>query len=258
MSEQQIPAFESEQTTQFASTPKYSQVKATILLRIRDGAWTPGTLIPSELELGKEFGVSRITIRRAISDLVHEGKLYATQGKGTFVARKKVPERFVQQAFGIHEDMQRQGVQLQTTVLRQDQIPAPSEVATMLHIQQEEPVNILTRIRSVEDEKLLLSTTYIPASLCPDLYKLDISGSLYQLLRTHYNLILARGVRSLEAIAAPQQEARLLDIALGSPLLLLDSVGYLADGRIFEYSRTYQRGDRTRVEVEFSLDRENL
>jgi GntR family transcriptional regulator len=257
MLEHQSSVFEGKQNSPSALTPKYSYVKEAILSRIRSGTWTPGMLIPSELELGREFGVSRITIRRAISDLVHEGKLYAVQGKGTFVARPKVPERFVQQAFGLHEDMQRQGMQLLTTVLRQDQIPASSEVATMLRIQREELVNVLTRIRSVEDEKLLLSTTYIPAFLCPDLYKLDISGSLYQLLRTHYNLVLARGVRNLEAIAAPQNEARLLDVALGSPLLLLDSIGYLADGRIFEYSRTYQRGDRTRVEVEFALDHES-
>jgi GntR family transcriptional regulator len=164
----------------------------------------------------------------------------------------------VQQAFGLYEDMQRQGMLLRTTVLRQYQISAPSEVATALHTQQEKAVNILTCIRSVEDEKLLLSTTYIPASLSPDLYKLNISGSLYHLLRIHFNPVLARGVRSLGAIAAPQQEARLLDVVLGSPLLLLDSIGYLIDGRIFEYSCTYQCGDRTRVEVEFSLERESL
>src|SRR5438034_6573042 len=87
--------------------PKYHLIKETMLGRIVDGTWAPGMLIPSEPELGQEFGVSRITVRRAIGDLVHEGKLRTVQGKGTFVAAPKLQERFVQRVFGIYEDMER-------------------------------------------------------------------------------------------------------------------------------------------------------
>ncbi|QBD82965.1 GntR family transcriptional regulator [Ktedonosporobacter rubrisoli] len=233
--------------------PKYYQVKERIARQIAQEIWMPGMLIPSEAELGQEFQVSRITIRRAISDLIHEGKLYTIQGKGTFVARPKLPERFVHRAFGIYEDLRRQGVSLHTQIVRQQLIPATPEIASRLGLSAGEEVMDLVRVRSVEDEKLLVSTTHIPRALCPDLHTIDLSStSLYHVLQTRYGLKIARGVRSLEAVAAGQWEARQLDIALGSPLLLLDSIAYLADGRAFEYSRTFHRGDRARVEVEFT------
>lgn len=232
--------------------PKYRQVKGILLDRLADEVWGPGDLIPSEPELCEEFGVSRITVRKAISDLVHEGKLYTVQGKGTFVAKPKLEERFIQRAFGIFEDMERRGLQLTTQVLRQEVIPAPAEITARLGVRRDEPVHVLERLRSVEGEKLLLSTTYIPYALCPELVNDDLSTqSLYSLLRDRYGLRIARGERSLEAVAAEQREARLLDLALASPLLLLDAVAYLPDGRPLEYSRVLHRGDRARIEVEF-------
>ena len=232
--------------------PKYHRIKEIMLERIHDGTWTQDMLIPSETDLGKEFGVSRITVRRAVSDLVHEGKLRTAQGKGTFVAKPKLQERFVQRAFGIYEDMERRGLQLTTQILRLEVLPAPGDVAKILGLKRDEPVYVLVRLRSVQQEKLLVSTTYMPQALCPNLEREEITaGSLYTLLRTKYRLVIARGERSLEAVAAGPWEARLLDIALSSPLLRLDSVAYLADGRAFEYSQTLHRGDRARVEVEF-------
>ncbi len=235
-----------------APIPKYYRVKEALLERILDGTWPPDTLIPSEPELCQEFGVSRITVRRAVSDLIHEGKLRTVQGKGTFVASAKLQERFVQRAFGIYEDMERRGLHLTTEVVRQEVIPAPKEVATRLGLHRGDPVHILVRVRSVEGEKILVSTTYIPEKLCPSLVNDDLaSNSLYRLLRSRYHLAIARGERSLEAVSASQWEARLLEVALGSPLLRLDSIAYLQDGHAFEYSQALHRGDRARVEVEF-------
>ena len=70
--------------------PKYFRIKQTVLERIARGAWTPGAMIPSEVELCREFGVSRTTARKAVSDLAYEGRLVVVQGKGTFVAAPKV------------------------------------------------------------------------------------------------------------------------------------------------------------------------
>ena len=234
------------------TVPKYHRVKDVMLQRIADGTWPPGASISSEPELCREFGVSRITVRRAIADLVHEGRLYAVQGKGTFVAAPKLQQRFVPRAFGLYEDMARRGLRLTTVVLRQEIVPAPRDVAERLGIAPGEPVHVLERLRSVQDEKILVSTTYVPAALCPGLVDDDLSNSsLYQVLQDRYGLKIAYGVRGLEAVAAGQWEARLLDLALASPLLRLDSVAYLPDGRAFEYSQALQRGDRARIELEF-------
>jgi GntR family transcriptional regulator len=235
-----------------APVPKYHRVKEVVLARIADGTWPPGSLLPTEPDLCQEFGVSRITVRKAISDLVHEGKIQTVQGKGTFVATPKVGERFVQRAFGIYEDMERRGLRLTTQVLRQEVILAPEDVAARLGLRPGERVHVLVRLRSIEGEKILLSTTHIPYALCPGLADDDLAtGSLYRLLRQRYGLKIGRGERTLEAVAAGQWEARMLDIALASPLLRLDNVVYLPEGRPFDYSQTLQRGDRARVELEF-------
>jgi GntR family transcriptional regulator len=235
-----------------APVPKYFRVKEAVLARIADGTWPPGALLPPEPELCHEFSVSRITVRKAIGDLVHEGKIHTVQGKGTFVAVPKVGERFVQRAFGIYEDMERRGLRLTTQVLRQEVIPVPEEVAARLGLRPGEHVHLLVRLRSIEGEKFLLSTTYVPQALCPGLVDEDLStGSLFRLLRHKYGLKIGHGERTLEAVAASQWEARMLDLALASPLLRLDSAAYLPDGRPFEYSQTLQRGDRARVELEF-------
>lgn len=239
--------------------PKYFRIKQAVLERIGSGAWPIGGLIPSEVELCREFGVSRTTVRKAVSDLAYEGRLVVMQGKGTFVASPKVEEHFVQRAFGIHEDMQRRGITLTTQVLRQDVTEASPEVAQRLRLRRGELVHLIVRRRFVGQEPILVSTTYVPHALCPDLDTQNLEEcSLYALLRDRYGLAIARGERRLEAVAADAHEARLLDIALGSPLLLLDSVAYADDGRPFEHSVALQRGDRTTVEVEFLATPDDL
>ena len=232
--------------------PKYHRIKEVMLGRMADGTWPPGAAIPSEPELCQEFEVSRITVRKAVGDLVHDGRLQTVQGKGTFVATPKLRQRFVQRAFGIYEDMERRGLRLTTVVIRQEVIPASPEVAKRLRLTATDLVHAIVRVRSAQDEKILVSTTYVPYALCPGLVEDDLAaGSLYSLLRARYNLRIGYGERSLEAVAAGSREARLLEIALASPLLRLDSVAYLPDGRPFEYSQALQRGDRACIEVEF-------
>jgi GntR family transcriptional regulator len=230
--------------------PKYHRVKAWVTDRIADGTWPPGSMLPPEPELCRTCSVSRITVRKAIGDLVYEGKVRTVQGKGTFVSRPKVGWRFVQSAFGVHEDLERRGLRLTTDVLRQEVVPAGTRAAEHLSLQSGEPVLLLVRRRSVEGERVLVSTTYLPAALCPGLAEEDLSNrSLFKVLRERFGLKIGRGDRTLEAEAADQWAAKMLDLPLASPLLRLDSTGYLPDGRPFEYSETLQRGDRARVDI---------
>jgi GntR family transcriptional regulator len=155
--------------------------------------------------------------------------------------------------------MQRRGITLTTQVLRQEVTEASPEVARRLRLRRGQPVHLIVRLRFVDHEPMLVSTTYVPYGLCPDLATEDLTEcSLYALLRDRYGLAIARGERRLEAVAADSREARLLDVALGSPLLLLDSVAYAADDRPFEHSVALQRGDRTTVEVEFLATPDDL
>lgn len=232
--------------------PKYFRVKEALLANIASGAWPPGARIASEPELCREFGVSRTTVRKAVSDLVHDGRLSVVQGKGTFVAGAKLETRFVQRAFGIHEDMERRGIELSTELLRAELTEAPPDVASRLRLSTGERVWVIVRLRSIDEEPVLVSTTYLPEALSPELVEDDLrSGSLYRLLREQHGLSISHGERRLEAVAAGAEEARRLDVALGSPLLMLETVAYREDGRPFEYSVALQRGDRIAVELDF-------
>src|SRR5215472_2708648 len=167
---------------QGSSVPRYYQLKE--IIREQCASWEPGQLIPSELELCQMYAVSRTTVRKALDHLRQEGLLYRIQGKGTFVSPPKLRERFVHQAAGIYEDMASRGVALRTQVLEQTIIPASKTVAADLQLVVGSPVIKLVRLRFVNDEPLLVATTFLPYRSFPGLESEDLNAvSLYGVLR---------------------------------------------------------------------------
>ena len=129
--------------------------------------------------------------------------------------------------------------------------PASTRLMTALRIEETAPVIKLVRLRFVEDEPIVLVTSYLPYDICPKLVQADLSErSLYAFLKAEYGLSVASGRRRIEAVAAGETEARWLQVEAGSPLLKLDSVSYLEDGTPLEYFHGVFRGDRSRFEVE--------
>jgi GntR family transcriptional regulator len=231
--------------------PYYVQVRDTVQARIHAGVWRPGDQLPGEPELCRMFAVSRTVIRQALSDLVNQGFLIREKGKGTFVAQPKIRESLVQKLTGFHQDMVEQGHTPKAQVLRQESTPASQKVADYLQITPGTPVITIERLRFVQDIPIQLVTTYLPFALCPALLDVDLSDqSLYAFLEQTCGVFIARGHRSIEAVPANENEARLLRIQKGAPLILLDSVSFLSDGTAVEYYHALHRGDRTRFEVE--------
>ena len=232
--------------------PLYFQLKELLRKLIMDGSWTLGDAIPTERELCDIFGVSRTTIRQAVSELVNEGLLYRSQGRGTFVAKQKLKERFIQQNIGFYEEMTSKGLHLESEVLEQSVTVAPDDIAAQLQIKNGDKIIKIERLRSVESEKVLIVVTYIPYDICPGLVEEDLNdASLYQILREKYGLKVETGSRTIEAISASDFDAQLLGIPKDVPLLLIKSIGYLADGKPLEYYEAKHRGDRCKLEVEF-------
>jgi GntR family transcriptional regulator len=136
-------------------------------------------------------------------------------------------------------------------VLEQAIEPAGAKLATALGLEATTPVIKLVRLRFVQDEPIVLVTSYLPYDLCPELVNADLSEqSLYAFLKSAYGLSVASGRRRIESVGASEAEARLLNIEEGAPLLKLDSVSYLQDGTPLEYFHGAFRGDRSRFEVE--------
>jgi len=235
------------------------QVKDILRERIERGEWKPGDQLPSEPELCQMFDVSRIVIRQALKEMTYEGLVVRRKGKGTFVAEPKIRESLVQKLTGFYQDMVDGGHKPVTQVLKQITIPAGSKVAAALHIEVGTPVIEIDRLRYVDGEPIVLVTTYLPYALCPGVLQEDLSQqSLYACLERKYGLFIARGHRTLEAVPANEYEARLLQVDKGAPLVRLESVGYLEDGRPIEYYHALHRGDRSRFEVELIRVREQL
>lgn len=231
--------------------PYYIQVKDMLSDWIKKGKWKTGDQLPGEHELCATFDVSRPVIRQALSELTYEGLVSRKKGKGTFVAGPKIKEGLVQRLTGFHQDMSAQGYTTVTEVLAQEVIPASAEIAEHLRLAVGDSVIKIERLRFIEDEPIVLVTTYIPHHLCPDLEYEDLTHqSLYTFLEQSCGITIAHGRRMVEAVPASKYVADLLKIRKGSPLILLDSVTYSSDGTPIEYYYAYHRGDRSQFEVE--------
>jgi GntR family transcriptional regulator len=235
--------------------PLYVQVKQALKESMQD--LKPGDKLPGEYQLCEMFGVSRIVARRALNELANEGLVVREMGKGTFVAEPKISESLVQKLTGFYQDMADRGHEPVSQVLRQEVFPAGPKVATYLEIDSDTPVVVVERLRFVQDEPIVLVTTYLPEALCPNLVNENLARqSLYVYIEREYGLVIVRGRRTVEAVPANEYEAQHLQVKNGDPLILLDSVGYLEDGTPLEYYHALHRGDRSKFEVELVRIRE--
>jgi GntR family transcriptional regulator len=235
--------------------PLYVQIKQSLQERIQD--LQPGDKLPGENQLCELYGVSRIVARRALNEMANEGLVVREMGRGTFVAEPKISESLVQKLTGFYQDMEERGHEPVSEVLRQEVVHAGPKVANYLEVDPGHPVILIERLRFVQDEPIVLVTTYLPESLCPALVNADlVRQSLYVFIEKEYGLVIVRGRRTIESVPANEYEAQLLEVKTGAPLTLLDSVSYLEDGTPLEYYHALHRGDRSKFEVELVRIRE--
>src|SRR5689334_2042278 len=162
--------------------PRYYQLKEIMREKIRAGEWKPGDLIPSERELGEQYGISRMTARQAITELVNEGLFYREQGKGTFVSRHKTTQQLLHLT-GFTEDIRARGQQPGTRVLAAKMCPADETIAEHLHIRTGQAVFCLHRLRLANDEPLAVEHAYLSFPGSERLVDDDLeTHSLYRLL----------------------------------------------------------------------------
>ncbi len=230
--------------------PLYIQLRDLLKKKIDSGQWADGTRLPGENELCAEYKVSRTVVRQALLELELAGLVIRHKGRGTFVAGQKVNEGLAQKLTGFYEDMTGRGKNLKTRVLTQKTIPADEELAKKLNVEVGADLIEVHRLRFVEDEPLVVVTSYLPASLCPQLGDVDLTDrSLYQYLEEECHISISRSYRTLEAAAVNKENALLLEIDEGDPVVRLEALSYLEDGTPVEYYRAFHRGDRARFEI---------
>jgi GntR family transcriptional regulator len=230
------------ETPAAAALPKYYVLKEQILALIEDAA--PGTLIPTERALAEQYGTSRTTVRQAIGELVAEGRLDRTQGRGTFVAPPKVTH--VRQLTSFSDDAASQGLTASARILDISLVPADPATARRLAVDAGTEVHRVERIRLVNGEPLAHETAFLAGSL-PDLaHNVEIRGSLYSALNEDYGIRISEVEDTVETKLAGPDEVRLLDVEMGAPMLLVHRLGIDADAVPVEWTRSVFRGDRFR------------
>src|SRR5689334_21359799 len=159
----------SEMLDRDASIPLYLQLAGLLRRRIESGEWKPGQKIPSENELNRFYGVSRMTARQVLAQLVNEDLLFRVQGKGTFVAHRKISTRSPAY-MGIREQLEGMGYAVDTKVLTNRVVRADERVARALRIVRGERVHEIRRVRLLPgDEPISLHVSYVPQRLAPSL-----------------------------------------------------------------------------------------
>lgn len=237
--------------------PFYIQVEDTIRSAIEQNQLKPGNLIPGENDLCEYFGVSRTVIRQALDDLTHEGLIVRKKGKGTFIREPKILERFGQEITGFYHEMTSRSYQIKTDVLEQEVVPADEEIAKYLSKDIGDPLILLRRLRYLQDEPILIVSSFLPFEKCESLLEEDFTKlSLYEYLENRMGYKLSYGQRTIEATVADSEQAKLLSIHKGDPLIHLNSIVYLEDDTPIEFYRSYYRGDRYKFEVQLIKLRE--
>jgi GntR family transcriptional regulator len=226
--------------------PLYLQIEQELLGWIASGELKPYAQVLSEPELAHRFGVSRMTARKALDRLASEGIIFRQPGKGTFVAPPKISHGFSTQT-SFSAAMDELGLRHSTKVLEASINPAPAVVAGALRVPSGTPTIFIRRLRVVDSEPAALHSTYLPARFARILEE-DLTGSLSQLFKKiGAPIVSARDY--LESVAATGDEARLLHVPRGSPILRLEGVGLSASGVPLRYTDGLYRGDRFRFAI---------
>lgn len=232
--------------------PLYYQVKESLLEKIKSKQFNVGDLIPSEAELQEQYKVSRITVRRAIQELVQEGHLYTQQGKGTFVSKPKASQE-LNLISSWAETMEELGMEPKSKLISFTEEPAPVNIAKLLNIPIGDKVYKLERLRYANNEPTCIMTNYLAPAVVPGFREKGLKcESLYEMLEKQYNIVLSRAEETVEAKAAKASEASLLNVKRGFPLLYATRVTYDISDRPVEVVISVSRADRYAYKIKLT------
>jgi GntR family transcriptional regulator len=233
------------------NAPLYARLKRLVREAVTSGSLRAGDAIPAERDVAEMLDVSRVTVRKAFSELVAEGLLVQRRGSGTYVGG---PTRRIEQPLSrltsFTEDMQLRGLRTEADWLdRSTGLPTPEE-ALKLSISPGERVSRFHRLRRTSGVPMAIELAVIPQKFLPD--PGSVTGSLYAALDAR-GFRPVRALQRLHATALTTPDAKRLELPPGSPALFIERISYLADGRTVEYTRSHYRGDTYDFVAELSL-----
>ena len=227
---------------------KYEEIASVLRDRIADGVYGEDSMLPTQAELAKEFGASRMTVKKAIEILIIEGLIYSKQGNGTKVLNssfwnKRDSKVRLNNFNGLSSDLADDSRKITSQVI-EFSVEFPSkEIAECLQVEESSPVYKIIRLRLLDGSPYVIEHTYMPCDLVPSLDEKVLLASVYDYLLHKLNLKFAGGYRNITAERPDNYDQQYLNCSASDPVLQVEQVVYLGNGRPIEYSRIRNRFD---------------
>ncbi|MET9423325.1 GntR family transcriptional regulator [Streptomyces sp. NPDC006540] len=225
--------------------PKHAQLRA-ILVDMCTNQLSPGDALPSERQLCIDHGVSRVTVREALSQLVSEGLAVRVHGRGTFVAERAYRSELRLASF--HEDMRRLGLEPGTVVLSIGQDTPPPASATALQMAEGQQAWHVRRLRLADATPISVEDAWYSAETLPELDSVDFTASIYDTLATRFGHPISRAEQTVGAGPASSETAALLGVRTGAAVMTFDRIAYSGEQPI-EHAFSWFRADRYQLHM---------
>jgi GntR family transcriptional regulator len=224
--------------------PRYIQIREKLRQDISQGVLVPGQKIPSEEQLTKDFGVSRMTVRQGLADLMAEGLLHKQQGVGTFVSHVQVAANYSKMT-SFTQDAIEQGKNPNSVLLAINKFQVDEKLLSALALSKGESVICLERLRKVDNQPVAIQQSHVPENICPpNLEQYDwTTQSLFELMEKQGHR-LSRAIETITAKLASEEHAQMLEIEIGGPILYIERVTFGDNGLPIEFVKMYNRPDR--------------
>jgi GntR family transcriptional regulator len=231
--------------------PYYYQIERILEESIEKGDYKVNDFLPSERELSSKFNVSKITIRKALSNLEFKGLIKKVKGKGSIIRNKKIEGRILNKMIGTFNDLSEMGFEIKNQILSRDVSVANEEVRKRLNIAEGEEVLGFERLRLIDNEPYQYSKSFIPEKLVPD-FDLDIitGRSLYEVLENKYRLKINKITRVVEAEIASALDSKMFKVKEGFPILAFQNIAYINKNEPIEFSYNRIRGDLSKFQID--------
>lgn len=215
--------------------PLYLQMKELIKSAILSREYKNGEQLPTEPELGEKYGVSRITVRKAVEELCREGFLVKKQGKGTFVKQRKM-----EHLLSFTQACESNGMVPSTSVLKRQQIALEPWIAEEFQLESGMPMVMIQRLRKADGTPVMLENNYYPGEDFGYLMEEALEGSLYRLLEEKYHVFVDSSRDSyLDVVKADAEQARILEVGCGEPLFCMQTKIYDRQDRLIHIGLEY-------------------
>lgn len=234
--------------------PLYSRIQEYIAELILSGKLAPESKIQSEREFSEDLGVSRMTVRRALTELVNEGLLERRHGSGTYVAKPKITYES-SELVNYVQAMHRRKIAIASQLLEFSEIVASRRLSELLNIEIGDPIYRVSVLRLANRVPIIVERVFFPCIRFPELEEWDLEkSSIYDLLTTVYNIKLGRISQTVEAVSATDSIAQQLRVAENFPLLLLARILYKADSiEPIVFSQDFLRSDYAKIHADLDV-----